>query len=84
MGEILTIIVVGAIVGALARLLLPGQQAIGMLMTIIIGIVGALIGNWIGETISPDGTMHWILAVLVSIALLAGYVAIARNRRTTL
>jgi uncharacterized membrane protein YeaQ/YmgE (transglycosylase-associated protein family) len=82
--EILTIIVVGAIVGALARLLLPGQQAVGMLMTVLIGIVGALIGNWIGEAISPDGTMHWILAVLVSIALLAGYVGFTRSRRTTL
>ena len=84
MGEFLTILVVGAIVGALARLFLPGRQGIGMLATIVIGVVGALIGNYIGEAISPDGTMHWILAVLVSIALLMGYVAFVRRNRTVL
>jgi uncharacterized membrane protein YeaQ/YmgE (transglycosylase-associated protein family) len=84
MGELLTILVVGAIVGALARLFLPGRQGIGMLATIVIGVVGALIGNYIGEAISPDGTMHWILAVLVSIGLLMAYVAVVRRRRTVL
>jgi uncharacterized membrane protein YeaQ/YmgE (transglycosylase-associated protein family) len=84
MAGIIWIIIFGAIVGALARLLLPGRQGIGMIATIVIGIVGALIGNYIGETISPDGTMHWILAVIVAIALLMAYVGIMRRRGTVL
>lgn len=70
MGELLAVIVIGAVVGLIARAILPGRQAIGALWTIVIGIVGALIGNYVGEAISPDGTMHWILAVVVSVGLL--------------
>lgn len=70
MGELLAVIVIGAVVGLIARAVLPGRQAIGAVWTIVIGIVGALIGNFIGEAISPDGTMHWILAVVVSVGLL--------------
>ena len=84
MAGIIWIIIFGAIVGALARLLLPGRQGVGMIATIVIGIIGALIGNYIGETISPDGTMHWILAVVVAIGLLMAYVGIMRRRRTVL
>lgn len=70
MTELLMVIVIGAVVGLIARAVMPGRQAIGALWTIVIGIVGALIGNYVGEAISPDGTMHWILAVLVSVGLL--------------
>jgi uncharacterized membrane protein YeaQ/YmgE (transglycosylase-associated protein family) len=84
MAEILTILIFGAVVGALARLFLPGKQGIGMLATIVIGVVGAFLGNYIGEAISPDGTMHWILAVLVAIGLLMAYVGFMRRRRTVL
>lgn len=79
MDGLLTIILVGAIVGALARLVLPGRQPMGILLTIGIGIVGAVIGNYIGEAISPDGTMHWILAILVAVGLLMAYGAWARR-----
>jgi uncharacterized membrane protein YeaQ/YmgE (transglycosylase-associated protein family) len=77
---VLSLIVIGAICGALARLLLPGKQGIGWVATIAIGIVGAVIGNYIGEAISPDGTMHWILAVIVSIGLLFAYVSFVGRR----
>lgn len=78
--QILTLIVIGAVVGALARLLLPGRQGIGWGMTILIGVIGAVIGNYIGEAISPDGPMHWILAVIVSIGLLFAYVGFVTRR----
>ena len=74
-GQILSTIVIGAVVGALARLILPGRQAIGWGMTILIGIVGAVIGFYIGRAIAPDGQIvHWILAVVVAIGLLFAYV----------
>ena len=83
MATFLTVLVIGAVVGALARLLLPGRQGVGMLATIVIGIIGAFIGNYVGEAISPDGTMHWILSVLVSIGLLMAYVGFATRRGRT-
>lgn len=79
--DLLIVIVIGAVVGALARLVMPGRQGIGMLMTIIVGIIGAVIGNYIGEAISPDGTMHWILAVVVSVGLLVVMSAFMGRRR---
>jgi uncharacterized membrane protein YeaQ/YmgE (transglycosylase-associated protein family) len=78
--ELLWIILIGAIVGALARLVMPGTQPVGLLITILIGIVGAVIGNYIGEAISPDGTMHWILSVVVAVGLLIGYGAMTGRR----
>jgi uncharacterized membrane protein YeaQ/YmgE (transglycosylase-associated protein family) len=44
---IISALVVGIVIGALARLVLPGKQAIGILWTIVIGIVAALLGTWL-------------------------------------
>ena len=46
-GTIIGAIIVGLIIGALARLVLPGKQNISVLVTIVLGILGSLIGSWI-------------------------------------
>ena len=46
-GTILGAILVGLIVGALARLVMPGKQNIGVIMTVLLGIVGSFLGTWI-------------------------------------
>jgi uncharacterized membrane protein YeaQ/YmgE (transglycosylase-associated protein family) len=51
LGLILSIIVVGLIAGALARLLVPGRQNISILMTIVLGIVGSFVGGFLGYLI---------------------------------
>lgn len=81
MNSFLVLIIIGAIVGALARLIKPGPQPMGILVTILIGIVGAFVGNYIGERISPDNTMHWILSVVVAIILVSIYAG-ATGRRS--
>ena len=48
LGLIVSIIVVGLIAGALARLLVPGRQDISILMTIVLGIVGSFVGGFLG------------------------------------
>jgi len=48
LGLIVTIIVVGLIAGALARLIVPGRQDLSVGMTIVIGIVGSFVGGFIG------------------------------------
>jgi uncharacterized membrane protein YeaQ/YmgE (transglycosylase-associated protein family) len=77
---IIMAIVIGAIIGALARFVLPGRQNIGMLLTIIIGIVAALIGTWLAQLVgvaTTDG-IDWIEIVFqvglaaIAIALFAG------------
>jgi uncharacterized membrane protein YeaQ/YmgE (transglycosylase-associated protein family) len=46
-GTILGAVLVGLIVGALARLVMPGKQNIGVIMTVLLGIVGSFLGTWI-------------------------------------
>ena len=51
LGLIVSIIVIGLIAGALARLVVPGRQDISILMTIVLGIVGSFVGGFLGYLI---------------------------------
>ncbi|AFA71171.1 transglycosylase-associated protein [Gordonia polyisoprenivorans VH2] len=79
---IISAIIVGLIVGALARLLMPGKQDIGVIMTIVLGIVGSLVGSWLtyqlGYNNSNGGweVIPFIVGIVVAIVLIAGYLAI--------
>ena len=61
-GLIVTIVVVGLIAGALARLIVPGKQDISIPMTILLGIVGSFVGGFLGYLIfhkdSQDGFLQ--------------------------
>lgn len=48
LGLIITMIIVGLIAGALARLIVPGRQDMSVVMTIVIGIVGSFVGGFLG------------------------------------
>ena len=48
LGLIISIIIIGLIAGALARLVVPGRQDISILMTIVLGIVGSFVGGFLG------------------------------------
>jgi len=62
LGLIVTIVIVGLIAGALARLLVPGRQDMSIPMTIVLGIVGSLVGGLLGYLIfgkdSQDGFLQ--------------------------
>lgn len=78
--SILGAIVIGAIIGAIGRLLLPGRQAIGWILTIVVGIVAALIGTLIAQSLGVETTpgIDWIelvmqvLLAVVGVGLVAG------------
>ena len=79
--SILGYIVVGVIVGVLARLLVPGRDPLGILGTIVLGILGALIGGWVAGAIFPDTAgIDWIASILAAIVLVLLWRAVARNR----
>ncbi|MGO9508385.1 MAG: GlsB/YeaQ/YmgE family stress response membrane protein [Mycobacterium sp.] len=46
-GTIIGAIAIGLVVGALARLVMPGRQNIGVVMTVILGAIGAFLGTWV-------------------------------------
>ena len=81
---ILYFIIVGLIVGALARLLMPGRDPIGILGTIILGIVGAIIGGYVWQAIfGPNKGVSWIGSVIVAMILLGIYRAMTYRRTPT-
>jgi uncharacterized membrane protein YeaQ/YmgE (transglycosylase-associated protein family) len=67
---------VGAIIGGLARLVIPGRQEIGILSTVVIGWIGSLIGSLLGRHVFHVGTF---LTVLCEIAVAAILVLIASS-----
>ncbi|MGI5325790.1 GlsB/YeaQ/YmgE family stress response membrane protein [Actinomadura nitritigenes] len=80
---IISAIIVGAIIGGLGRLLLPGRQPIGIVLTVLIGIVAALIGTAIAQKTGVATTrgIDWIEVVLQVGLAVIGVAAVAAWRR---
>lgn len=84
-GNVIGIIIFGAIIGILARLVLPGRQNISMLLTIVLGIIGALIGYYLAGLLGVKETkgIDWIrdiISVIVAAVLVAAYGAMTGRR----
>ncbi|MEN8376540.1 MAG: GlsB/YeaQ/YmgE family stress response membrane protein [Gemmatimonadota bacterium] len=84
--NILTWIVFGLVAGGLAKLIMPGKDPGGCLVTILIGIIGAVIGGFIGTRMGYGGITGFnvwslMLAILGSIILLLAYRLVAKRRR---
>ena len=76
-------IVFGLIVGAIAKLLMPGRDPGGFIVTILLGIAGALFGGFIGRTMGFYGQNEgagWLMSILGAIVLLALYRMLVRRR----
>jgi len=79
-------IIFGAVIGFLARLVLPGKQNINMIMTIVIGILGAIIGYWLAGLFGVAATsgidwIRWIISIVVAAILVVAYGAITGRRQ---
>ena len=62
---------IGLVIGALARLVLPGKQAIGWLWTIGAGVAGALLGGIIADALGVGNIVQFLIAVAVAAGLIA-------------
>lgn len=70
---IVTTIIVGLIVGALARLVLPGDQKMGWILTCLVGIGGSLIAGYVGQAMgwyTVGQTAGWIASIVGALVLL--------------
>lgn len=79
----LYIILIGLIVGVLARLLKPGRDNIGMILTIVVGIVGAVFAGWVGQQMgwyAPGEAAGFIGALIGAIVILV-VVGLFRGKR---
>lgn len=82
LGTIVGALLIGIIIGPLARLLVPGRQNISVIMTILIGAVAALIGGLIADWLGVGTTdgIDWIkfgIQVVTGVVVVMGYVAFA-------
>ena len=88
-GSIILAVVVGAIIGLVARLVMPGKQNIGMIMTVVLGALGGLIGSWVAGSFgyhNANGGIAWIpflIGVVAAVVLIAVYESLTGRRTRT-
>jgi uncharacterized membrane protein YeaQ/YmgE (transglycosylase-associated protein family) len=79
---IITTIVVGLVIGAIARFLMPGEQKMGWILTCLLGIAGSVVAGFVGQALGwyeagqPAG---WIASIVGAIALLVIVGMLRRN-----
>jgi len=85
-GTIIGAVVVGLIVGALARLVMPGKQNIGVIMTILLGIVGSFLGTWVSYKLGYSNqnggfkVIPFLVGIVFAVVLIAVYLGITGRR----
>ena len=82
--SIICTIIAGLVVGLLARFILPGRQNLSLVITTLIGIVGALIGWWIAGMLGVAQTsgvdwIRWIISIIVAALGIVVYGAVTKS-----
>ena len=85
--DILGLIVVGLIIGALARLIKPGKQHLSILMTLLLGVVGSLIGGFVATFFGTGGYFELnilgaIVAIVAAVLLIGVAEGVSGGRRS--
>jgi uncharacterized membrane protein YeaQ/YmgE (transglycosylase-associated protein family) len=83
--HILWMLIIGLVVGALAKLIMPGKDPGGIIITMLIGVAGALIAGFLGRSLgwySSGEPAGFIASIVGAIILLAGYrMVVGRTNR---
>jgi uncharacterized membrane protein YeaQ/YmgE (transglycosylase-associated protein family) len=84
LGIIIGTLIVGLIAGLLARAIVPGKDAMGILATILLGIVGSFIGTGVAYLLKlePGAILNWVLAIGGAVLALLIYNRIVASRAT--
>ena len=75
-GSIFTALLAGIIIGALGRLIVPGRQAIGWILTFALGLVGAVVGGFLAEGMDVDVWWQVFIFQVVVAAILVALVGL--------
>lgn len=82
MGSLIGSVIIGLLVGAVAKFILPGKQGGGIIMTAILGIVGSLIATYAGQALGfypPGANAGFIASVVGAIIVLLIYGKLAKR-----
>jgi uncharacterized membrane protein YeaQ/YmgE (transglycosylase-associated protein family) len=75
-------LVVGLLAGALARLLVPGRDPMGLLGTVVLGLAGSLVGGFLADVLFDDEAVGLFGSVVGAIIVLFAYRALLRSERS--
>jgi uncharacterized membrane protein YeaQ/YmgE (transglycosylase-associated protein family) len=76
-------VIAGLIIGAVARLILPGRQQMNVWWTIILGVVAAVIGGWLWSVLfSGNEGIAWIGSIIVAVVILLLYERVMASGRS--
>ena len=79
----IAVAVIGLIAGTLAKMIMPGKDGGGWIVTALLGIAGSFLATWVGEhfgIVPAAGLMHFVASVVGAVILLAIYHVIQRAR----
>ena len=87
MVEFIGTMVFGAVIGVLARVVLPGRQAYGWIVTVLLGVGGALVGYWIWGALGGTDTrgidwIRWVISIAAAALLSFLYTGLTRRSRS--
>lgn len=74
-------LILGLVAGALARLLVPGRDPIGLIGTILLGMAGSVVGGFLADLLFDDEAIGLFGSVVGAVLVLLVYNALTRNRR---
>jgi uncharacterized membrane protein YeaQ/YmgE (transglycosylase-associated protein family) len=81
--DILLWIVFGLVVGVVAKFIMPGNDPGGIVLTIVLGIAGAMVGGWLGRVLGlyrPGEAAGFVMAIVGAIVILALYRVVMTGR----
>jgi uncharacterized membrane protein YeaQ/YmgE (transglycosylase-associated protein family) len=81
-GTIISSVIVGLVIGALGRLVIPGRQAIGLLATVMLGLIGSIVGGFVGRHFLHIGALSLLLEIGVAAVAVALYAARPAQKRS--
>jgi len=84
--DLLGTLIVGLIVGAIAKLIMPGKDPGGIIVTMLIGVAGAFLATFLGRALNwygPGQSARWIASILGAVLLLFLYRMFTGRRGTT-
>jgi uncharacterized membrane protein YeaQ/YmgE (transglycosylase-associated protein family) len=81
-GDVIVYIIAGLVIGAVARLVVPGRQEMSVVTTIVLGVIAAVVGGLLWEAIFPDNDgVAWIGSIIVAVVLLLIYMSVVGRGR---
>jgi uncharacterized membrane protein YeaQ/YmgE (transglycosylase-associated protein family) len=82
--DIIGLIIIGLIIGALARLVVPGANPIGLVMTLLLGVVGAVVGGLIANAAGIESLIvQYLIALAIAAVLVFAVTSFQRGRTKT-